>query len=73
MRENPVPETVAELMVSAVLPFEVMVSVCVVGLAMVTFPKAIDDELSDMTADVASSCNETVLLTPAAEAVRVTV
>jgi hypothetical protein len=44
--EKPVPETVAALMVTGWAPVDDRVSVCVVGVLTVTFPKATLAELT---------------------------
>lgn len=73
VNENPVPVMDAELIVSAAPPFEAMVTVCELGLAIVILPKARLVGLTASCAVPAFSWSETVLLIPPAEAVKVTV
>lgn len=46
--EKPLPEMVAEFTVRAALPFDRIVTVCVLGLATVTLPKASDVGLTEI-------------------------
>ena len=71
--ENPVPETVAELIVSAAVPVDRTDTAWVLGLPIFTLPKASVVGLTDIWAVAAVNCSEKLLLTLPAEAVRVTV
>lgn len=71
--EKPVPEIVAELTVRAAVPVERMVTLRVAGLPTFTLPKESDAGLIPICAVDAVNCTEKVWVTPAREAVRVTV
>jgi hypothetical protein len=70
---NPVPVTDPELIVSAAVPVELMITDCVDVVFTVTFPKATLVEAIVHAAAVAFSCSEVALLTPPAVAVIVAV
>jgi hypothetical protein len=65
---KPVPDSVAELIVSAAVPEDVSVTVCVVVVLTVTSPNDSVVELSVSCGDPPVSCRAKVLLTPAAVA-----
>lgn len=57
--ENPLPETDTEFTVTAAVPLDVSVSVCVVGVLTATAPKAILDAFTLRAAVPAFSCSDT--------------
>ena len=69
---NPVPLTVAALIVTAEVPAEDNVSVCVVAVFTLTLPNERLDELTPSPIAAAPSCKPKVCVTPSAEAVKVT-
>ena len=70
---KPVPATVAALTVTAAVPVEDRVSVCVVAVFTLTLPKARLDELTLSVGTAAPSCRAKVSATLPALAVRVAV
>jgi hypothetical protein len=70
---NPVPVTDPELMVSGAVPVDVIRTDCVDVVFTVTFPKATLVEAIVHAPEIAFSCNDVALLTPAAVAVIVAV
>jgi hypothetical protein len=74
--EKPVPDTAAELIVTASVPLEVSTTDCVAGELRSTFPKATLEVLTEslvVPAAAGSNTTDAVLLTPEAEAVIVAV
>ena len=69
----PVPASVPALMVSAVVPDEVSVTVCVDGVFRSTFPNATVVDPTDSAGPFTLSCTANVLVTPPAVAVIVAV
>jgi len=70
---NPLPLTVAALMVTAEVPVEDRVRVCVVAVFTLTLPNDRLDELTPSVIADAPSCSEKVSATLLALAVKVTV
>ena len=70
---KPVPATVAALTVTAAVPVEDRVSVCVVAVFTLTLPKARLDELTLRVGTPGLSCRAKVSATLPALAVRVAV
>jgi len=69
--EKPVPVTVAALTVTAAVPDEVRVTVCVVGVLTLTLPKLRLDALRLSVGMAAFSCSEKVWAALPALAVKV--
>jgi hypothetical protein len=69
---NPIPATVAALIVTAAAPFEVIVNDCVAGLFTFTFPNVILVALTCIVMTDAPSCRLVALEMPPALAVSVT-